>query len=354
VRKNEVSDFVKKDNHSSDIKQLKTHINEELSKVQKNYENVAKQKSDGVESQTPLKDLESKFITKEEFTILDINFSKLSELVEHQQSEVVRHNQDSSHQVEQIESDIKTLKTKIESSNKDSRQSEPNIAPSGISDMVKAIQAAVGNLESSMKQIKCDVPSRAELEKLQAAVEDSHKGRDGKMDLTSTEKQRRGWEEAREKAEEMSQIFDSLIITNDRPYVSCGLDNEVTEPGFLEFSQFELINKVTFDTDSNQFTLIEPGVYLLQMGATIEGGNLVAKLVSDDIGVDFMTIEGNKNPCFKCRSSVFTIDDDDQIAESLMVELVDNNGTECCVGTDFFFLLYKISEVANADPVDQL
>ena len=146
----------------------------------------------------------------------------------------------------------------------------------------------------------------------------------------------------------------SHFVLDDRPYVSCGLDNEVTEPGFLEFSQFELINKVTFDTDSNQFTLIEPGVYLLQMGATIEGGNLVAKLVSDDIGVDFMTIEGNKNPCFKCRSSVFTIDDDDQIAESLMVELVDNNGAECCVGTDFFFLLYKISEVANADPVDQL
>ena len=66
----------------------------------------------------------------------------------------------------------------------------------------------------AVKQIKCDVPSRAELEKIQAAVEDSHKGRDGKMDLTSIEKQRRGWEEAREKAEEMSQIFDSLIITS--------------------------------------------------------------------------------------------------------------------------------------------
>ena len=70
VRKNEVSDFVKKDTHSSDIKQLKTHINEELSKLQKNYENVAKQKSDGLESQASLKDLQSKFITKEEFTIL--------------------------------------------------------------------------------------------------------------------------------------------------------------------------------------------------------------------------------------------------------------------------------------------
>ena len=141
---------------------------------------------------------------------------------------------------------------------------------------------------------------------------------------------------------------------DDRPYVSCGLDNEVTEPGFLEFSQFELINKVSFDTDSNQFTLIEPGVYLLQMGGTIEGGNLIAKLVSDDIGVDFMTIEASKNPSFKCRSSVFTIDDDDQIAESLMVELVGNNDGQCCVGTDFFFMLYKISEVANVDSADQM
>merc|ERR1711976_577070 len=197
-----------------------------------------------------------------------------------------------------------------------------------------------------MQKIKSDVPSRSELERLQVALEDSHKTKDG-LNMTSIEKQKRGWEEAREKAEEMSQIFDSLIITNDRPYVSYGLDNEVTEPGFVEFSQFELINKVSFDTDSNQFTLIEPGVYLLQMGGTIEGGNLIAKLVSDDIGVDFMTIEGSKNPCFKCRSSVFTIDDDDQIAESLMVELVGNNDGQCCVGTDFFFMLYKISEVAN-------
>ena len=146
-----------------------------------------------------------------------------------------------------------------------------------------------------------------------------------------------------------------MFYVDDRPYVSCGLDNNVTEPGFLEFSQFELINKVTFDTDSNQFTLIEPGVYMLQMGATIHGGSLVAKLVSDDIGVDFMTIEGSKNPGFKCRSSIFTIDDDDQVAESLVVELVNNEQeSNCCVDTDFFFLLYKISEVANTDPMDTM
>ena len=33
--------------------------------------------------------------------------------------------------------------------------------------------------------------------------------------LSLIEKQRRGWEGAREKAEEMAQIFDSLIITSN-------------------------------------------------------------------------------------------------------------------------------------------
>ena len=33
--------------------------------------------------------------------------------------------------------------------------------------------------------------------------------------LGMIDKQRRGWEEAREKAEQMSQIFDSLIITSN-------------------------------------------------------------------------------------------------------------------------------------------
>jgi hypothetical protein len=36
--------------------------------------------------------------------------------------------------------------------------------------------------------------------------------------LSLIEKQRRGWEGAREKAEEMAQIFDSLIITSNLYY----------------------------------------------------------------------------------------------------------------------------------------
>merc|ERR1712203_770276 len=184
---------------------------------------------------------------------------------------------------EEIQTEASSKKEPTEPEAGQVQMKELDLNFSRLSDIVENLQ---GRLTSQQEN------SALELEQVQVSIRGLRKGLDtlsheSKQSgaLGMIDKQRRGWEEAREKAEQMSQIFDSLIITNDRPYVSCGLDNEVTEPGFLEFSQFELINKVTFDTDSNQFTLIEPGVYLLQMGGTLEGGNLVAKLVSDDIGV---------------------------------------------------------------------
>merc|ERR1719462_607303 len=230
------------------------------------------------------------------------------------------------------------------------------MASSGITDLVKNIQATIGNLETNMRQIQTDVPTKADLEKVQIFVEENHKGKESNNHyLTSIEKQRRGWEEAREKAEEMSQIFDSLIITNDRPYVSCGLDNNVTEPGFLEFSQFELINKVTFDTDSNQFTLIEPGVYMLQMGGSISGANVVAKMVNDDVEAEVVTLEGTKDTVFRCRSTIFTVEDDDHEAERLLVEVIEQGEDEVVrVEKDFQLVLHKISEVSQAEGPDCL
>ena len=126
----------------------------------------------------------------------------------------------------------------------------------------------------------------------------------------------------------------------------------MTEPGLLEFSQFELINKVAFDTDTNQFALLEPGVYMLQMAGSLKGGNLIAKLVSEDIAVDFMTLEGGGNGAFKSRSTIFTIEDDDEAAESLLVELVAHENGGCKLDSDFSFLMYKISEVSTAEQLE--
>ena len=88
-----------------------------------------------------------------------------------------------------------------------------------------------------MQQIKSDVPSKAEMEKLQVYVEENHKGKDNHHYLNSIEKQRRGWEEAREKAEEMSQIFDSLIITSRL----IPLWNRQTKKTLIKFVNFYLV-----------------------------------------------------------------------------------------------------------------
>ena len=77
-----------------------------------------------------------------------------------------------------------------------------------------------------MNTLKADVPSRRELEKMNELIEEKINQMDRSTPshgyenaLTSIDKQRRGWEEAREKAEEMAQIFDSLIITSKQAFL---------------------------------------------------------------------------------------------------------------------------------------
>jgi len=348
----------------TEMTKFNTQITDEIKKVQKNFDELLEKNENMFStlknsSQKSTCEISPKdFITKEEFTVLDINFSKLSEIVENIQCEIFEHQREETSQFEQLQSSMKTLKTQVESMPKDSKHTEPaSNSSSGITDLVRTIQTTIGSLESNMNALKADVPSRREFEKILDLIEERNTHADRStpvhgLALTSIDKQRRGWEEAKEKAEEMAQIFDSLIITNDRPYVSCGLESDMNEPGLLEFSQFELINKVAFDTDTNQFSLLEPGVYLLQMSGSIEGGSLVAKLVSEDVAVDFMILEAGKNGSFKSRSTIFTIEDDDQTAENLLVELVAQGDGVVKLDSDFSFLLYKISEVSNVDHLE--
>merc|ERR1719225_1753528 len=180
-----------------------------------------------------------------------------------------------------------------------------------------------------------------------------HSQQENNMSLI--DKQRRAWENSREKAEQMSQIFDSLIITNDRPYVSCGLDLAATCPGLIGFAQFELINKVVWDAQDLMFSMPEPGVYMLQMGGSISGANVVAKMVNDDVEAEVVTLEGTKDTIFRCRSTIFTVEDDDHEAERLLVEVIEQGEDEVVrVEKDFQLVLHKISEVSQAEGPDCL
>ena len=66
-------------------------------------------------SKSNLNDMKLKdFIEKEEFTILDINVSKLSEIVENIQGEVFEHQSRETSQLEQFETKMNTMKAQIE------------------------------------------------------------------------------------------------------------------------------------------------------------------------------------------------------------------------------------------------
>ena len=53
----------------------------------------------------------------------DINYSKLSELVEHIQGEVSTYQNEANSQLEQLESDMDNVKTLVETASKDSKDS---------------------------------------------------------------------------------------------------------------------------------------------------------------------------------------------------------------------------------------
>jgi len=276
---------------TAEVDRLNSIITEEVNKIQKEIKEILKKNED---LQTEVKKAETTEtgVNSQQFTELNSNYSRLSDIVENLQGRLTSQQELSSEQLESVNTSIRGLRKGLDTLTHESKQSGA---------------------------------------------------------LSLIDKQRRGWEEAREKAELMSNIFDSLIITNDRPYVSCGLDTPASCPGLIDFAQFELINKVGWDTETLMFTIQEPGVYMLQMGGSLSGANVVAKMVNEDVEAEVVTLEGGESTSFRCRSTIFTVEDDDQAAERLLVEVVEHGEEEPRLEKDFSFLLYKISEVSQAE-----
>ena len=166
---------------------LNTLLTEEVNKIQKEIKELRKKAEEIQTEASSKKEPTEPEAGQVQLKELDSNFSRLSEIVENLQGRLTSQQENSALEVEQVQVSIRGLRKGLDTLSHESKQS-----------------GALGMID----------------------------------------KQRRGWEEAREKAEQMSQIFDSLIITNDRPYVSCGLELPATCPGLIDFAQFELINKV--------------------------------------------------------------------------------------------------------------
>merc|ERR1711915_781018 len=150
-----------------EIKKVKEDIERQEEKNRKSYEEIKDM------SKSNLNDMKLKdFIEKEEFTILDINVSKLSEIVENIQGEVFEHQSRETSQLEQFETKMNTMKAQIEDMKSSSIPSDSSANPSGITDLVRTIQSTIGNLEANMNTLKADVPSRRELEKMNELIEE--------------------------------------------------------------------------------------------------------------------------------------------------------------------------------------
>ena len=71
------------------------------------------------------------------------------------------------------------------------------------------------------------------------------------------------------------------------------------------------------------FSLVEPGVYLLQISGTLTNATAAVKLVSDDLEAELVSLVAPASPHYKARSTIFTVEDDDRDAEKIVVEIQD-------------------------------
>ena len=172
---------------TAEVDRLNTLLTEEVNKIQKEIKELRKKAEEIQTEASSKKEPAEPEAGQVQLKELDSNFCRLSDIVENLQSRLTSQQENSALELDQVQVSIRGLRKGLDTLSHESKQS-----------------GALGMID----------------------------------------KQRRGWEEAREKAEQMSQIFDSLIITNDRPYVSCGLELPATCPGLIDFAQFELINKV--------------------------------------------------------------------------------------------------------------
>merc|ERR1719234_1670851 len=172
---------------TAEVDRLNTLLTEEVNKIQKEMKELRKKAEEIQTEASSKKEPTEPEAGQVQIKELDSNFSRLSDIVENLQGRLTSQQESSSLELEQVQVSMRGLRKGLDTLSHESKQS---------------------------------------------------------TGLGMIDKQRRGWEEAREKAEQMSQIFDSLIITNDRPYVSCGLEVPATCPGLIDFAQFELINKV--------------------------------------------------------------------------------------------------------------
>jgi len=196
---------------------------------------------------------------------------------------------------------------------------------------IDAIQENSKSLETMVKKMKTEFSTPKDLEKLR--VELSGKVGGG-IDPNHPD---------------MGPIMDSLIMTNDRPYIDCATVTPMTGNGLVKFERFNAMNKLPWDDVNDQFVIQEPGVYAVFVTAILQDAVLSVKIASNMLEREIFNVGsreglvGCSSPTFVSRGGLLQIDDDENVADTILVEIHADN-EESFVDKNVTLTMYKIGE----------
>jgi len=196
-----------------------------------------------------------------------------------------------------------------------------------LSKAIDSIQDNTKSLETMVTKMKSEFPTAMDLEKLRSEL----KGGD------------------LQNHPDMGPIMDSLIMTNDRPYVDCSTMTPMTGNGLVKFERFNAMNKLPWDDVGDQFVIQEPGVYCVNVTAILQDAGLSIKLASPMLEREVASLGsregllGSSCPAFVSRSALFQIDDDENCVETVLVEIHADN-EDSFIDKNVTLTMFKIAE----------
>lgn len=206
-----------------------------------------------------------------------------------------------------------------------------------LSKAIDAIQENSKSLETMVKKMKTEFATPKDLDKLKTELGGKSGG--GGIDPNHPD---------------MGPIMDSLIMTNDRPYLDCSTVTPMTGTGLVKFERFSAINKLPWDDRNDQFIVQEPGVYAVFITAILQDAILSVKIASNMLEREVCSVGSREGlvgcsaPTFVSRSGLLQIDDDENVAETILVEIHADND-DSFVDKNVTLTVYKIGETPGGE-----
>jgi len=128
----------------------------------------------------------------------------------------------------------------------------------------------------------------------------------------------------------------------------------MTGTGLVKFERFNAMNKLPWDDRNDQLVVQEPGVYMVFITAILQDACLSVKVASNLSEREVLNVGsrdglvGCSAPTYVCRSGLIQIDDDENVAETILVEINADN-EESFIDKNVSLTVFKIGESPGTD-----